>query len=74
MTILRISGAPLAETDLTPADELRETIQKWVLQKSQGGSRPADTVPNAAAEGVSVTAGAKGKSPVADSNDDLYDF
>jgi hypothetical protein len=61
------TGAPLAEADLIPCEELGKEIKKWILLRSTGA--PTDVTPQKGR--VETTAGTSG---TAASNDDLYDF
>lgn len=58
-------GVPLSENDLVPDDELKEKIQKWILERSQnlGG------VANGADNAKSLSSAAARKD-----DDELYDF
>jgi hypothetical protein len=63
--ICPLTGAPLSETDLTPNNELKTKIRKWILQRSMADS------------GTTTTAGEDKVSPKKNKvpkDDDLYDF
>jgi hypothetical protein len=80
--ICPLTGAPLSESDLTPQDDLKIKIRKWILQKSIS----ADDTPIAQADTTSPVSQSKSKSsPTKAANsmrgstsngveDDLYDF
>jgi hypothetical protein len=73
--ICPLTGAPLSEADLTPQEDLKIKIRKWILQKSIAAE---DTQPTA----DSPISQPKSKSPTKATNslrgvsaeDDLYDF
>lgn len=66
------AGLPLCEADLTPDEDLRKAIKKWILQRSmeQHQEEPsleaAPKVRSKASPGVAKAS--------AQTDDDLYDF
>jgi hypothetical protein len=79
------AGAPLAESDLTDAEDLRKSITKWLLLKSmedtptpaQYNATMSDSVasPKVGAPGkLSPGKGAQSKQAAATPTEDLYDF
>ena len=75
--ICPLTGAPLAESDLKPMDELGQRIRRWILNKSLGkGASEADAVTVASAVSSSEAKPATGAPGGAakPSSDDLYDF
>lgn len=69
--ICPITGAPLSETDLTPNNELKTKIRKWILQRSMSGAGDVATEENKRS-GPSSSASLPNKHK--DKDDDLYDF
>ena len=88
--ICPLSGAPLAETDLTPLEPLRLRISKWILQRSMeagASSTSSDSVstdpsmvasPKGAAfpkqSSPQIKSAAANRSNASNTDDDLYDF
>ncbi|CAE7473109.1 PUB12, partial [Symbiodinium microadriaticum] len=80
--ICPLTGAPLGETDLSPLDDLKVRIRKWILQRS---IQPASDRPVAVEDGSADGEGgvAPGKTRMSaprgsphrtSTDDDLYDF
>lgn len=64
--ICPLTGAPLSETDLTPHNDLKTRIRKWILQRSMSGGEDAG-------EDSSLKGSVKKRAPKSD-DEDLYDF
>ena len=72
--ICPLTGAPLGDTDLSPMDELKTRIRKWILQRSMqhDGDRPSDSSVDVA-PGKSQSSPQK-KTGAMKADDGLYDF
>ena len=65
-------GLPLCETDLTPDEDLRKAIKKWILQRSMEQSREEPSLEAAPKSRVKSSIGVA--KATAEADDDLYDF
>ena len=76
--ICPLTGAPLSDTDLTPMDELKTRIRKWILQRSiNAGDAPVLSTPTADPTPSRIAPDKSGKIPHGGnraSDDGLYDF
>ena len=61
-----IAGAPLAETDLVPNEELGNEIKKWILMRSTGIATPNNSVRAGPNDSMATGSGAAAYDP--------YDF
>lgn len=77
--ICPLTGAPLSDTDLTPMDELKTRIRKWILQRSiNADDAPVLSTPTADPSPSRIAPDKSGKIPHggsrASDDDGLYDF
>ena len=75
--ICPLTGAPLVEADLSPMDELKTQMRKWILQQSMqptndSGDSGEDIAPAKACSSGNHTIDTHGSEPYGD--DGLYDF
>ena len=68
--ICPLTGAPLSETDLTPNNELKTKIRKWILQRSMSET-DAGVTDEDKHSGKRIS---PKKNKNKDKDDDLYDF
>lgn len=73
-SISHCSGAPLAENELQPLEELGDRIRSWILQKSLGKTSNAEPETPTHNSSALESAAAGGSDSKADPDEDLYDF
>lgn len=70
--ICPLTGAPLAEIDLTPMKELGNEIRSWLLKRSIAKSNPVETTP--VRNNTNTSSASNTDSKANTGEDDLYDF